>query len=125
MEQLLCHLVGDYIFQTDAMAQRKTKSSLWAIAHVLTYALPFLLITRSPVALAAIIVTHFFIDRFRLARYVVAAKNSVTDWGNRDKFFATWTGYMESAPPWLATWLLIIADNTCHLWFNYVAIRWL
>jgi hypothetical protein len=125
MEQLLCHLVGDYILQTDAMANRKTKSSLWALAHVVTYALPFLLITRSPAALGVIAGTHFFIDRFRLARYVVAAKNSATDWGNRDKFFSTSTGYLDSSPPWLATWLLIIADNTCHMLCNYVAIRWL
>jgi len=131
VEQILAHLVGDYILQTDAMATRKTKQSLWALAHVMTYGLPFLFITRSPLALAVLVVTHFFIDRFRLARYVVAAKNSVTDWENRRAFFLSPTGYImdgpggPGTPAWMAVWLLIIADNTLHLCINYAALRWL
>ena len=125
MLQLLAHLIGDYILQTDAMATRKTKQSLWALAHAVTYGLPFVFLTRSVLALAVIVVTHFFIDRFRLARYVVAAKNSVTDWPLRSAFFASSTGYVEPTPAWMAVWLLIIADNTLHLTINYAALRWL
>lgn len=124
-ESLIAHLVGDYIFQTDAMANRKTKQSLWALAHVATYMLPFLFLTRSPAALAVIVVTHFFIDRFRLARYVIAAKNSITDWPNAKAFFASPTGYLEATPPWMAVWLLIIADNTIHVVINAAALTWL
>jgi hypothetical protein len=122
MEQLLAHLVGDYILQTDRMAQRKTGSWLWAIMHGLTYSLPFMLLRPSLAALAAIAASHIVIDRYRLARFVVMAKNRVTDWTSN---FNTPTGYPADAPPWLAFWLLIIADNTLHLTINFAALRFL
>jgi hypothetical protein len=75
MPQLLCHLWGDYILQSQWMAQNKTKSSIAAGVHAVCYSLLFLLLRPSIAAFAVIIVTHFFIDRFRIARYVVWAKN--------------------------------------------------
>ena len=124
MSQLLAHLVGDYIFQSDWMATTKTKSSAAAAAHALTYSLPFLLLTQSPEALTFIIATHFVIDRWRLARLVIFAKNFVAP----PSRWPTWarskaTGYDEDVPPWLAVWLLIIADNTMHLCLNALALR--
>ena len=35
------------------------------------------------------------------------------------------TGYPPNLEPWLATFLLIIADNTLHLLANWTALRWL
>jgi hypothetical protein len=72
---LAAHLVGDYVLQSDWMATEKTKKSVAALAHVATYVLPFLFVTRSPWALAFIASTHFIIDRWRLARYVCWLKN--------------------------------------------------
>lgn len=124
MEQLLCHLWGDYIFQTDWMANNKRKSLLVALVHAVAYTVVFLFITRSIAALAVIAGTHFIIDHYGLARYVVFAKNYITDnsikWKDCNK-----TGYSSSAPVWLSVWLLIIADNTLHLTLNYLAIRYL
>jgi hypothetical protein len=120
--QLLAHLVGDYILQTDKMARLKTGSWLWAIMHGLTYSLPFMLFGPSLAALAVIAGSHIIIDRFRLARFVVEFKNRLTDW-NGD--FRTPTGYAEDSPPWLSFWLLIIADNTIHLCINFAALRYL
>jgi hypothetical protein len=125
MGQLLAHLVGDYILQTDRMATKKTSSWAWALFHAIAYGLPFLLLQPSRLAFAVIVLTHAVIDRYRLARFVVAAKNSVTDWDRRGEFFKSPTGYSPEAPAWLATWLLIIADNTLHLCINYGALRWL
>ena len=125
-EQLVAHAVGDYLIQSDWMANEKTKRSLAALVHALSYGLPFLFITRAPLALAVIVLTHFAIDRWRLARYVVFAKN----------FFAprsqwpVWadcsgTGYHKDRPPWLAVWLLIVADNVLHVLINGAAVTWL
>jgi|SRR5579883_2370416 len=124
MEQILAHLVGDYILQTDKMATLKTRSLLWALIHAAVYTLPFLLLTRSIPALLVICLTHTVIDHYRLAKYVVAAKNGATDWAGRARF-ATATGYADETPAWMAVWLFIIADNTMHLLINYGAIRWL
>ena len=74
-DQILAHLIGDYVLQSHWMAQEKTKQSFAAAVHATTYTLPFLFLTQSVAALAFILWTHFLIDRFRLARYVVWAKN--------------------------------------------------
>jgi hypothetical protein len=124
MEQLLLHMVGDYVTQTNWMATEKTKRGLAALAHATVYAAPFMLITDSIVALWVIWGTHFFIDRHRLARYVVFAKNWLTEPSLRWSDCSA-TGYPSAMPPWLAVWLLIIADNTMHLCINYAALRWL
>ena len=96
-DQILLHLVGDYIIQSDWMAGEKTKKSVAAMAHAVTYTLPFLFLTRSPLALAFICLTHFVIDHWRLARYVCWIKNFV---GPRrtlsDEEFVFWNGRVFS-----------------------------
>lgn len=137
MEQLILHLIGDYITQSDWMANGKTSKYLPAMVHATVYSLPFLLLQPSWGAFTAILVTHFFIDRFRLAKYVVWLKNGVYPWPY-DEVFHGWlpeykyrwenckaTGYPSETPPFLAVWLMIIADNTMHLTINYLSLRYL
>lgn len=123
-DQLLAHLVGDYIIQSDWMANEKRKRTLAAVIHALTYTLPFLFLTQSSEALAFIFSTHLFIDRFGIARYVVWLKNLPYP-GSKPWAQCRNTGYPDERPPWLAVWLLIIADNTLHLICNAAALRWL
>ena len=122
---VLAHLVGDYLIQSHWMATEKTRRWWPAVAHGLTYTLPYLLVTRSPSALLVIASTHIVIDRYRLARHVVWAKNQVAPRGFRPRWAESATGYPADAPPWLAVWLLIIADNTMHLLINAAAVVWL
>lgn len=114
-DQLVAHAVGDYIIQSHWMATEKTKQHTAAAIHAATYTLPFLLITQSPAALAVICGSHFLIDRYRLARFVVWLKN-----GARGPVTAT--GYADDVPPFLAVWLLIAADNIMHVICNALAI---
>lgn len=126
MEQLILHLFGDYVTQSDWMATEKTKSVAPAAAHALVYSLPFGLLTQSIEALWVICATHFLIDHLRLARYVVYAKGYLSprsEWRSWDS--CRETGYHHTRPAWLAVWLLIAADNTLHLAINYSALRWL
>jgi hypothetical protein len=154
-DQLVAHLVGDYVLQSDWMANEKTKRNTAAMAHALVYSLAFLLLHPSLAAWLVIVATHFAIDRWRLARYVVWAKNllaprrTATAWEQRSVLInngmekmvwrvpTAWqqnwhpwsdcsgTGYPSARPPWLAVWLLIIADNTLHVLINAAALRWL
>lgn len=117
-DQLVAHAVGDYLLQSHWMATEKTKKHTAAAVHAVTYTLPFLFITQSPAALAVICGTHFAIDRWRLARFVVWLKNG--PWKP-----VTATGYQDDVPPWLAVWLLIIADNVLHVLINGLAIYFL
>ena len=124
MEQLLAHLVGDYVLQTSHMAENKIRSWAVALFHAVTYTLPFLLITRSPTALAVICGSHAVIDRDRLAHYVAMAKN-IAGHPTRWREYVTYTGYREDLPPWMSVWLVIVTDNTMHLVANYFAIKYL
>lgn len=120
---LIAHFVGDYLIQSDWMALEKTKRWWPAVVHATTYGLPFLLATRSLWALALIVGTHAVIDHYRLARHVVWAKNFIAP----RSYWHPWnecsgTGYHEDRPPWMAVWLMIIADNTMHIVINSAAI---
>lgn len=122
----LAHFIGDYLLQSDWMALEKTKHWWPAIVHAVTYGLPFLIVTRSIPALAVIVITHAIIDHYRLARHVVWAKNLLAP----KEYRYPWreckaTGYHQSRPPFMAVWLMIIADNTMHNIINVVAIIWL
>lgn len=123
--QLLAHLFGDYVTQTDWMAKNKTKNIWAAYAHGVVYTLPFFFfIPMSELAWLTILFTHVIIDRFRLARYVIFAKNWLNDtslkWIDCDK-----TGYPNDVPAWMSVWLMIAADNTLHLIVNYLSIKYL
>lgn len=119
-EQIAAHLLGDYVLQSPWMATRKTSSSFVAYFHALTYLVYFIpLLPSGPNALCAftiILVTHFWIDRFRLARFVVWAKNGCTG-------PVTTTGYPDDTLPYLAVWLLIITDNVMHIVINGLTLR--
>lgn len=123
---VLMHFIGDYIIQTDWMAQTKTKHWLPAIVHGITYTVPFVFVTMSLPALLVIAVTHIVIDHYRLARHVIWAKNQLSP----KEWRYSWsegnlTGYHNDAPVWLTTWLMIIADNTMHIAINTLAILFL
>lgn len=151
MIQLILHLFGDYVTQSDWMANNKTKRFVPAAAHAIVYSLPFILIFQ-PSYLAGLVIlgTHLLIDRYRLARFVVWGKNVALSpvcplfhFLNPRKLYTgeaknlgeemdrlKWancsaTGYPSETPAWLAVWLLIAADNTLHLAINYAALRWL
>lgn len=126
-EQLLAHLVGDYVLQTDHMAARKTKSFAVACWHAFVYSIPFFFLLSVPsLALLVIVGTHAVIDRWRLAKYVVWATNQMAPAAYRYSFSkASWHGYTYDKPDWLAGWLLIIVDNIIHLVINYFALKYL
>jgi len=164
-DQILCHLVGDYILQSSWMASKKTSQSFPALVHAVFYSMPFavmLFLLRVPMSkswipLLVISGTHFIIDRFRLARYLCWGKDfiapkilkvntsikvpnvivgrtetsKVLEWREEGKTYLgrnyLWsmcskTGYPDTNPVWLSTWLLIIADNTVHIAINALAI---
>lgn len=152
MAQLLAHLWGDYLLQSDWMANTKRLKWRAAAVHAFVYSLCFFpLVWRchSPVrAIQVIFWTHAVIDHFGLARYLVWAKNllGASDywvmleentettpapvlWQGRRPTppwrFCRATGYPPGRPVWLSVWLTIIADNTLHLTINYLALRYL
>lgn len=118
MEQLLAHLVGDFVLQNQWMANRKTAS--WAIAflHAAFYTSLFVVFFWGQwAALAIIFVTHAIIDHYRLSKYWMRF------WGVGEPGIL-WPN-AGKAPDFIAVWLLFITDNTMHLLINWAALRWL
>lgn len=133
-DQLVAHAIGDYLLQSDWMANRKRSENIACFWHALAYGLCFLpfVLRADPnphgaAAWLVIVGTHFLIDRYGLARYVVWAKNWLAPrwWMQAPWAQCQATGYPPERPPFLAVWLLIIADNILHVVINGLALRFL
>ena len=112
---ILLHFVGDYLLQNNWMANEKIKSFLPALIHATIYSLPFFILTNFSPLILIILITHFFIDRYRLAVYWIKLVN--WNWSSDN------LGYSAQTPKWLSTWLMIIIDNTFHILINTIVIK--
>lgn len=121
-DQLLAHVVGDYLLQSDWMAREKTTKWLPALVHAVLYATPFLLLRPSAVAWFMIAGSHLVIDRWRLARYVCWAGGWLAPRPPRGWTECQATGFPPERDPWMSSWLLIITDNTLHVLINGLAL---
>ena len=117
MEQLICHLIGDFWLQNDWMATNKKKDFKIALLHSLVYTLPFLFLTQNIISLLTICLTHAVID----GSNIVNKLNQLKNWNFEYK-----SGYNEDTNPvWLWSWLLIIQDNTIHLLINFLTLKYI
>lgn len=123
-DQIVAHIVGDFILQSDWMAREKVRSSFACLVHVVTYTLPFLLLTQVPETLLVIAGTHFLIDRWRLPRFLIWARNLPFP-GRRPFSECKGTGFSADTPEHLAWLLYIIIDGICHILINGAAIHYL
>jgi hypothetical protein len=146
MEQLLVHLLGDFIGQSDYMALNKSKKTIPCLVHVLIYTSCFLLLTTSWKALVFIGVTHFILDRWHTPlRRLIWSKGHLNPTFSYPPFeYCNTTGYYDDSPYntgtptqtdiekfgkprhfFLTMWLYIIHDNFIHLVCNYLALAYL
>lgn len=144
---LLCHLVGDYIFQSDYMAMNKAKETIPCLVHCILYTACFLILTLSWKALLFIGVSHFIFDRFPIIiKRLIWLKNHINPTFSYVPFEkCNVTGYYDTivlesqgCPAYLSKeveingykprlnyvtlWLYIITDNSIHLGCNLIAL---
>jgi len=100
MHWIFAHLIGDYILQTDWMAEGKKRSSLICAIHVLTYLIPFLFCVDHGWQWFAIGIEHFIQDRTNIVVWLMKKKGS-------GRF----------AEPPMAPWSIILTDNILHVLF--------
>jgi len=104
MHWIFAHLIGDYLFQTDWMANNKKKNTWACIIHVIIYMIPFLFCQLTPLQLTLIAIQHFLQDRTNFIKWFMKIKGS-------RKF---------SEPPF-APWSIYLTDNILHiLWILFV-----
>lgn len=125
------HFVGDYLFQNSWMATRKSLPGLpghiACTVHVALYTLAVALFTGwHPLFLLVVAVPHWIIDRWSLAKYLLAWKNGYTMhdvWEEAPLCAAPAPGKLQRNV-WkvaFAAPIYIVNDNTLHwvcLWFT-------
>ena len=131
---VFAHVVGDYTLQTTWMATEKLRRLSVAGVHAVTYGLPFVPLVwvaapsaqRAAVVWAAIVGTHAVLDRYRVARTVIWARNQLAPEAYRyPRTAADAGGFAPGTPLHLSGWLCTIVDNTLHVAINTVALWWL
>lgn len=65
---ICCHLIGDYVFQSDFIAKTKGENWYHLIVHCVLYCLPFLIFFDFTWQILIIFITHLIIDALK-ARY--------------------------------------------------------
>jgi hypothetical protein len=65
---VMCHMIGDYVLQSDFIATTKGKNWYHLFAHCVLYVVPFYICFGFVWQLAAIFVAHLIIDPLK-ARY--------------------------------------------------------
>lgn len=100
MEQLLAHLVGDYLLQFGWLARQKARNLLVAWLHGYIYALPFL-----------------FLCHATMSQYIAIAVLH----GTQD--FLLWNSVGDGKHmSGLEGGVTIVRDNTLHLLLNWVVL---
>lgn len=92
IELLLGHLAGDYLLQNEWMALNKSKNTLngWmaALVHCVIYTLAVCVFMQDfqPIWMAVVFLTHFPIDKFRLAEHYMhfIKGKGMRDYVNKD-----------------------------------------
>jgi hypothetical protein len=100
MEQLLAHLVGDYVFHFGWLARQKCLKLRWALLHGLIYSLPFLLFCHATIQQVAVIAVLHGIQDHWLWKTVGDGK------------------HMKGLEPAVT----IVRDNTLHMLLNWVIL---
>ena len=65
---IFCHLIGDYVLQSDFIAKSKGENMYHLLVHCFLYAVPFYIIFGYDVRIPVIITSHIVIDILK-ARY--------------------------------------------------------
>lgn len=72
---LVCHMLGDYVMQTDFLARTKGESWWHLLAHCVTYTVPFAVVFGVDWRVAWLLSTHIIIDtlkaRWRVIDYLM------------------------------------------------------
>ena len=71
---IVCHLIGDYVLQTDFIAKTKGENLYHLIVHCVLYIVPFIFVGVDTVLLGFIFATHFDIDWLKARMHLIDYK---------------------------------------------------
>ena len=68
IKAIICHIVGDYLFQTDYMAREKSKDWYILFVHCVCYCVPFIYAFGLDFRIIVLFAIHMIVDMLK-ARY--------------------------------------------------------
>ena len=122
MEQLLCHLVGDYVLQSERMACNKSHNTRMCALHSVLYSLPFFTIAHNFSQVFVIALSHFILDRFSLTKYFMKFRNIYIDC---EIDICELTGMRSDRLESIKWFVYIVTDNMFHLLCNFFVLKYL
>jgi len=103
---LLCHFVGDFIFQNDWIAGNKKTSNVACLIHALTYLIPFIILNLlTPLQLLLVGGQHFIQDRTNFV-----------------KEFMIFKGSKEFSEGIFSPWSVVVTDNILHICWIFLVV---
>ena len=67
---LACHMLGDYVLQTDFLAKTKGENWWHLLAHCVTYTVPFAVAFGIDWRIGYLLVMHLIIDALKARHYI-------------------------------------------------------
>lgn len=67
---LACHMLGDYVLQTDFLAKTKGENWWHLLAHCVTYTVPFAVAFGIDWRIGCLLVTHLIIDTLKVQHHI-------------------------------------------------------
>lgn len=123
---VLGHLMGDYLFQSRAMALRKSEKSwigyFWCILHCLIYTASVCLFlwTPNPLVIALVFASHFPFDRWSLASKwlkLIRGRDFIKAFESKEKYREIDLSF--------SCLVYAVVDNTMHLILLWLIVGWL
>ena len=68
---VMCHIVGDYLFQTDYMAREKGKDWYILFVHCVCYCVPFAVVFGIDYRLMLMFIAHFVADALKARWHMI------------------------------------------------------
>lgn len=62
---IVCHIIGDYVFQTTYIAEEKKKNAYIMFVHCIAYCIPFILRYNMTYKIVILFTTHIIIDTLK------------------------------------------------------------
>lgn len=125
MMQIFCHMLGDFLVQSDWNNSGKTKHTQSVLMHCLSYSLPFVfLIDRYRFfAIGVVAISHYLIDRYQLVHVIVGLTPEASPILLQRPIPQLW--YPAETPYWLVAWFFVIIETVLNVSINGIAFHYL
>lgn len=77
IEIIICHIVGDYLLQTDYMAKEKNNNLYILFVHCVCYCIPFIYIFGFNYKIISLLIIHMVIDWMKIHHYINIAVDQI------------------------------------------------